>query len=94
MVTFLRFGTWPIIWLTTIVAITAATDGFWLWLWREFAAAPFAGLGLTVLLYVTWRMARKYFRYWYALHNAKTLISMKVLIPRQETKIDQEKRTE
>ncbi len=34
------------------------------------------------------------FRHWYAYKEGKKLISLKILLPRQETKIDQEKRTE
>ncbi len=94
MVSLLRFGTWPIIWVTLITTISVATDGTWSWLWKEFVRAPFSFMLSIALLYGTWRLIKKYFRYWYALRNAKNLVSMKVLLPRQETKIDQEKRTE
>ncbi|MCB9808625.1 type IV secretion system DNA-binding domain-containing protein [Candidatus Peribacteria bacterium] len=94
MVSFLRFATWPILWLTTIVTISLSTDGVWSWLWSEFARAPFAFLISAVLVYGTWRLCKHYFRYWYAIKRSKELVSLKVLLPRQETKIDQEKRTE
>jgi len=94
MVFFLRFATWPLLWLTVIVTITLATDGFWNSLLKEFLHAPLSNTAVIVLAYGAWRMSRKFFRYWYAMHNAKKLVALKVLLPRQESKIDQEKRTE
>lgn len=80
--------------MTAIVTITLATDGFWSYLGSEFLKAPLSFLLSMALVYGAWRMAKKYFRYYYAIQRAKYLVSMKVLLPRQETKIDQEKRTE
>lgn len=94
MVTLLRYGTWPVIWLTIVGGITVFTDGTWGWLWKEFIAAPFGFVLSIALVYGTWRLCKKYFRYWYAYKRGSTLVAMKVLLPRQETKIDQEKRTE
>lgn len=94
MVTFLRFATWPLIWLTVITTVTLATDGVWSWLWKEFLSAPVGFVFSIALMYGLWRLLKKYFRYFYAIKRAKDLVSLKVLLPRQETKIDQEKRTE
>ena len=94
MVNFLRYGTWPIIWLIVITTITLATDGFWSQLGTEFLKAPFSSVFAVILLYGTWRISVKGFRHWYAHKQGKHLIALKILLPRQETKIDQEKRTE
>src|SRR3989344_551708 len=50
-------------------------------------------LGLLALVFVRQRWVRM-FRLWYALHMSKKLVSMKVSLPRSDSKIDQEKRTE
>ena len=94
MVNFLRYGTWPILWATIALIITLSTDGFWSGLSAEFLRAPVSSTIGLLLLYGLWRTAKKSFRFWYAYHKSKTLVSLKVLLPRQETKIDQEKRTE
>ena len=94
MVAFLRYATWPLIWISVISLITAVTNGFWAGLWDTFLSAPVTLTATVVLVYITWRFAKYAFRYWYALKNAKKLIAMKVMLPRKETKIDQEKRTE
>lgn len=40
------------------------------------------------------KISKHYFRYFYAVRQAKNLIKMKILLPRNDSKIDQEKRTE
>lgn len=94
MVFFLRYATWPILWITTIIAVTAFIDGFWAWLGEEFVNAPFGFMIAVVLLYWGWRFSKSSFRTWYAFFMGRNLVSMKVTLPRQESKIDQEKRTE
>ncbi len=94
MINFLRFCTWPILWLTAATLITVFNDGFWPWLWSEFLQSPVSFLLSIVLLYGSWILSKSAFRYWYAFSRSKKFVSMKVLLPRQETKIDQEKRTE
>ena len=94
MVTLLRYGTWPFIWLVTITIISLSTDGFWVSLGRGFIDAPVSSIFSIVLIYGLWRLGKKCFRYFYAQKQGKNLIALKILLPRQETKIDQEKRTE
>ncbi|MDP6561593.1 MAG: type IV secretion system DNA-binding domain-containing protein [Candidatus Peribacteraceae bacterium] len=94
MVKLLRYGTWPFLWLIIISGITLFTDGFWGWLGGQFVSAPFSTVFSIILLYFGWRLAKKYFRYFYAYKQGKKLVALKILLPRQETKIDQEKRTE
>ncbi len=94
MVNFLRYCTWPILWGTLIVLISVFTDGFWGWLGREFLNAPLSFVVSVALLYGAWRFTKKWFRFGYSFVRAGDLIALKVLLPRQETKIDQEKRTE
>lgn len=94
MVTLLRYGVWPTFWLIIIVSVTVFSDGSWSWLGNTFLEHPFWFIVTLVAIYYGWRNVRRWFRYWYARRQSKKLISMKVLLPRQETKIDQEKRTE
>ena len=94
MITFLRYGTWPLLWVCAIVVATKVTDDFFVDLWGAFAGAPVAFLLWCALAYAVWRAFRWWGRYWYAVHRAKNFVTMQVLLPREETKIDQEKRTE
>lgn len=50
-------------------------------------------LGVLALMLLRQRAVRM-FRLWYALRMSKKLVSMKVMLPRSDSKIDQEKRTE
>lgn len=94
MVAFLRYLTWPILWIIAITLITVYGNGFWPWVLAQFVAGPVGFIVSIVLLYASWKVVKWGFRLWYSLMQAKHLVSMKVTLPRQETKIDQEKRTE
>ena len=45
-------------------------------------------------IYFVWWILKKSVRFFYAVHRAKSLVKMKVTLPRVESKVDQEKRTE
>lgn len=47
-----------------------------------------------IVAYLAQRWFKHYFRYFYAVRKAKDLVKMKILLPRNDSKIDQEKRTE
>jgi hypothetical protein len=94
MVTFLRIFFWPII----LLAVEAASWLFhadflraaWAWVLRD----PLSAAGIILLAYVGFKIAVRWMRFTYAYLMSRQLICMKVLLPRADTKIDQEKRTE
>ncbi|PIR49224.1 hypothetical protein COU80_00545 [Candidatus Peregrinibacteria bacterium CG10_big_fil_rev_8_21_14_0_10_55_24] len=94
MITFLRFFLWPIIWITVAVVTTVVHAGVWGILWRWFIDAPFQRVLLLLTIYLCWRLFRHWGRFAYALWKSKTLVSLKVILPRDDSKMDQEKRTE
>lgn len=94
MVRFLRYGTWPTLWIAAIVAITATTDGVWAELWALFLENPLVGIGGIFGGYIAWRLGKYWFRYLYSIYRARSLVSMHVVLPRTDTKLDQEQRTE
>ncbi len=55
---------------------------------------PWERLLLLVGVYFGWRLVIRYGRFWYALRRSKSLVHMRVLLPRSDSKMDQEKRTE
>ncbi|MDD5751450.1 MAG: hypothetical protein PHS73_02935, partial [Candidatus Peribacteraceae bacterium] len=61
---------------------------------RWYGANPLLGTGILILAYVLWRAIKWHFRYWYAVLQSKHLVKMQILLPRSDTKVDQEKRTE
>jgi len=80
--------------LLFIVITAAVFDGFWGGVGRLFLDAPFGFIVACVLLYSGWRNFKHWGRFLYARKQAKHLVSMKVILPRSDSKIDQEKRTE
>lgn len=55
---------------------------------------PAGRIVLLVSSYFVWRIIVSTGRFWYALHESKSLVHMRVLLPRSDSKMDQEKRTE
>ncbi|MBI3332145.1 hypothetical protein HYZ99_04285, partial [Candidatus Peregrinibacteria bacterium] len=94
MVTLLRLFFWPLILLTISVLSWVFQLDVWgfigRWLVRDPLEAVLSILGfvLAVKLVVRWS------RFTYAYLMSGRLVSMKVLLPRSDSKIDQEKRTE
>lgn len=95
----LRIIIWPLA-IGAIWLVTAALDlPVWLWLWTWFTDTPTA-LGflekilvLTIVWYV-WKYGIRGARMWYASVKSKHLVSFQIVLPRNDSKIDQEKRTE
>ena len=94
MVAFLRFFIWPIFWLTIAIGTYLIDSGIWGVLGRWFIDDPLGSIGAVLLVYAAWRTAKYTFRFYYAAMKARKLVSLKVLLPRSDSKIDQEKRTE
>ncbi len=94
MVTFLRFFFWPIIWACVWIAGTAYESDIWMKVWSWYIADPWNGTMILVGAYLGWRMFATAVRFLFAYWKSKRLVSMKVLLPRSDSKIDQEKRTE
>ncbi len=64
--------------------------GAWYWFWREFPWSIFYVWGI----WEGWRLFVFDVRFYYAWWQSRKLVSMKVILPRSDSKIDQEKRTE
>ncbi len=93
MVTFLRFFAWPIFWGIVAVLAAVVNSSFWPWLWTWIWADPWRLL-IPVSAYFVMKYVMSTIRFNYALWQSKKLVHMKVLLPRSDSKIDQEKRTE
>ena len=94
MVTFLRFFLWPIVLILGWVAGQLYRSDFWLVAWRWFVADPWGHTLLLVSLYFGWRIFISAMRFCYAIYKSRKLVHLKVLLPRSDSKVDQEKRTE
>ena len=66
----------------------------WSALWEWYRTDPLAHTVIIVGLYFAWHFLKETFRFVCEYFDAKHLVSMKVLLPRTDSKIDQEKRTE
>ncbi len=94
MVLFLNYLLWPLL-LGIVAALNVVMHwGIWSMLWQWYAAAPFNGTVTIVGIYLLWRFAIHEMRFIYAYIHSKHLVCMKVLLPRSDSKLDQEKRTE
>ena len=94
MFAFLEVAFWPILWVTVLAVGTVTVDGFWGTIGRWYIAAPLQNTGILVFAYVVWKSFKWNFRYWYAVLDSRHLVMMQILLPRSDTKVDQEKRTE
>ncbi|MFH0770322.1 MAG: type IV secretion system DNA-binding domain-containing protein [Candidatus Peregrinibacteria bacterium] len=94
MVSFLRFFFWPILWVCIVVLTTIVKSDVWGELWTWFIASPLERTIFLVTLYFCWQLFKYWGRFFYAYSASRSLISMKIVLPRNESKIDQEKRTE
>ncbi|MBU2260023.1 ATP-binding protein [Patescibacteria group bacterium] len=94
MINFLRYALWPCIWLILAVSISIIYPPFWGDFGHWFMEAPFGRIVLFAGVYVCWRLFKYWGRYLYSVKNANKLVSLKVILPRDDSKIDQEKRTE
>jgi len=93
VVTFLRYFFWPI--LLSLVWVTGqiVRADFWPTLFYWLVEDPWRLL-LPVTGYLIFRQAIKQMRFYYAIWKSRDLVYLKVLLPRSDSKIDAEKRTE
>ncbi len=94
MVPFLQLFAWPFVWICIIAATWVFHLNVWNYLWLLFLAHPPEFLASVVGAYFLWRFFVFHTRFVYALTMSHKLVHMKVLLPRTDSKIDQEKRTE
>jgi hypothetical protein len=91
---FLRVLFWPILLLAIAAGTTVVNARIWIDVWEWFMVDPvdrsiFVASALFVL-----SIFKRTCRFSYAQWRSRTLVSMKVVLPRSDTKLDQEKRTE
>lgn len=94
MLALLRIFIWPIILGLVFVLGEVFRWNIWGLFWTWFIADPLENTLIlaTVFYLLKWFMYQV--RFWYAVYMSKRLICMKVVLPRSDSKLDQEKRTE
>ncbi|TSC78891.1 MAG: Uncharacterized protein G01um101425_899 [Candidatus Peregrinibacteria bacterium Gr01-1014_25] len=94
MVLFLRFFFWPLFWLSLSLFSYLLEPALWVTIWRWVSRDPWEAFLSVLGIYLTWKFVMRTIRFTYAYYMSKKLVAMKVLLPRSDSKIDQEKRTE
>jgi hypothetical protein len=94
VVTFLRFFFWPIFWALVWVLGIVFEPTFWGRVWAWLIADPWNHSLSLVGVYLGWKLFVRMIRFWYDLWESRHLVHLKVMMPRSESKLDQEKRTE
>ncbi len=94
MVAFLRFLFWPLLLLSIEIIGFVLRTNIWIDLWNWFIANPLYNVGVLIFAWFLLRVAIRAVRFSYAWRASRKLVSMKVILPRSDSKMDQEKRTE
>ena len=94
MPAFLAIFFWPVVLGILALGTSVVKADIWVTIIEYFMENPVDGAIWVVSIYLFWKVLKKYFRFYYALRQSKNLISLKVIQPRSDSKIDQEKRTE
>ena len=94
MVHVLRFLFWPLVLLAVEVCSFVFQLNIWSQLFRWWLESPFQNTLWLVAWYYAVYYAIYTMRFFYAVLSARKLVSMKIILPRSESKLDQEKRTE
>ncbi len=94
MVTFARFFFWPILWIVVTIGGYILNPQIWSAVWTWFTDDPVNHTFLIVSIYFGWKLFGNVMRFIGEYWDARHLVSMKVLVPRTDSKVDQEKRTE
>ena len=84
----------PLIWIVTILIGWISKPDLWTALWKWVSEDPVAAGLLVFNIWFGWWILKRVVRYWYAVKRSKTLVKFKVLLPRGDSKVDQEHRTE
>ena len=90
----LQVAFWPLLLGIVGLLTTAINADIWVTLYVWFMEDPLQRILIIFSIYVFWRMIKRYFRIWYAMKQSQKLIHMKVILPRSDSKLDQEKRTD
>jgi hypothetical protein len=92
--TVLRLLFWPLV--LGLVSVVSYVFRLKIWgtLGRWYIADPWANTFVVLTVIALYALAVSSMRYTYAVWASKRLVSMKVILPRTDSKIDQEKRTE
>jgi hypothetical protein len=94
MVTFLAYFFWPVLWVVAAILGTIFKPSMWFAIFEWFFAHPVNHALFIVGMYIAWKIFVDVIRFISEYVDSKHLVSMKVLLPRTDSKIDQEKRTE
>jgi hypothetical protein len=94
VVTFLRYFFWPLLWVLVWGVGQLWRPDLLMAVYNWFAANPWERFLLILTVYFTWKLIARSVRFYYAVWKSKSLVHMKVLLPRSDSKSDQEKRTE
>ncbi len=94
MLIFLRVLFWPILLLAIATGTTVVNASIWADVWEWFSVDPVdRSIFIASALFVL-SIAKRACRFSFAQWRSRSLVSMKVVLPRSDTKLDQEKRTE
>ncbi len=94
MITLLRLLFWPIA-ILVLQGVSLLLDSNLLqWAWGWIVRDPVLSITILLSLGLLSKLFVFDLRFYYAWWKGKSLVSMKVLLPRSDSKIDQEKRTE
>lgn len=91
----IRLLIWPVILLVIEVGSWVFQSDFLKFAWQWWLTDPFQNTMAIITAWLVWKYVIVYnVRFAYAWYMGPRLVSMKVLLPRGDSKIDQEKRTE
>ena len=94
MVSLLRILIWPIILVLVGLGATLFNINIWGPILRWFISNPIENFLLILLFWTVGYYSVYWLRCTYAIYAGKHLLSLKVILPRNDSKVDQEKRTE
>jgi len=94
VVTFLRYFFWPLVWFLGWLAVQLWRPDIFLRVYNWYIAEPWENFLLILSVYFGYRLIKRQLRFWYAYMSSRKLVHLKVLLPRSDSKLDQEKRTE
>lgn len=94
MLPLLRLLIWPILLIAAFLVGEIFRLNIFQTFWYWFITDPGENFMILTLIYVAWRTFKYNMRFSYAWWKSGSLVAMKVMVPRTDSKIDQEKRTE
>ena len=94
MIPFLRFFFWPILLAAIAVGAWLLKLPIWAIGWAWFMEDPLDRIVLFLTIWFIWTIFKASARFLYAVYQSRNLLTLRVLLPRNDSKIDEEKRTE